>query len=461
MTGLTREVADFIAAVSPEKVPDTLKDAAKSGMTDCVAVMIAGSGEDAVHLVSELVSPTTKTEGSAPLIPVGTLYTAPDAAFVNGVAAHALDYDDVGMDGHPSVVLTPAILAEGWALGASGEAALAAYVAGYEVWALLMTLEPGKMHERGFHPTANLGTLATATACAVLHGLDADRAGHAVAIGASLASGLVANFGTMTKPLHAGRAAQSGIIAARLAARGFTAAEDALEHATGFMNAHTASGTPDLAERDHGLGREWRFAELGLNIKRYPLCYSTHRAIDAMLDIVEEHDLKPGDVREIRVGAGVPELLMLRNHAPKTGLEAKFSMEFAMASALVARNVGLSELSDGFVRRPEVMETMGKVRSTAIHDGIAGMPDSPPDTVEVETVSGRVLTHEPVRYARGSWQKPLDRDGLHAKFSDCVGARLPAHRADALFDGMMALETVTDLRNLPFSTAGESRRRTA
>lgn len=461
MTGLTRQVAEFIASVSPDDIPDTLRAAAKSGMTDCVGVMIAGSDEDAARLVSDLVTPTAEIDGSAPVIPAGTLYSAPDAALLNGVAAHALDYDDVGMDGHPSVVLTPAILAEGWALGASGEAALAAYVAGYEVWALLMTLEPDKMHERGFHPTANLGTLATATACAVLHGLDADRASHAVAIAASLASGLVANFGTMTKPLHAGRAAQSGIIATRLAAKGFTASGDALEHATGFMNAHTASGKPDLAERDHGLGRNWRFAELGLNIKRYPLCYSTHRAIDAMLDIVVQHDLKPGDVREVRVGAGVPELLMLRNHAPKTGLEAKFSMEFAMASALVARKVGLSELSDGFVRQPEVIEAMGKVTSTAIHDGIAGMPDSPPDTVEVETVSGDVLTHEPVQYARGSWQKPLDRDGLHAKFTDCVGTLLPASRAEELFDGLMALEAVTTLKNLPFAAAAENQRRSA
>lgn len=461
MSGLTRQVADFIASVSPDDVPATLKEAAKSGMTDCIAVTVAGSGEDAVRLVSELVAPAAQTEGSAPLIPGGTLYSAPDAALVNGVAGHALDYDDVGMDGHPSVVLTPAILAEGWALGASGEAALTAYVAGYEVWALLMTLEPGKMHERGFHPTATMGTLATATACAVLHGLDADRASHAVAIAASLASGLVANFGTMTKPLHAGRAAQSGVLAARLAARGFTAAEDVLEHATGFMKAHSASGAPDLSERDHGLGREWRFAGLGLNIKRYPLCYSTHRAIDAMLDIVEGHDLKPADVREIRVGAGTPELLMLRNHAPKTGLEAKFSMEFAMASALVARKVGLSELSDAFVRRPEIVEAMGKVTSTAIHDGIAGMPDSPADTVEVELVSGDVLTHEPVQYARGSWQKPLDRDGLYAKYSDCVGARLPGGQADELFDNMMALEKVASLKDLPFAATGKPQRRSA
>jgi 2-methylcitrate dehydratase PrpD len=457
MTGLTRQVAEFLADLSPDCVPPGLAEAAATGITDCVAVAIAGSEEDAVRLVRAQVAPAAG-DGSAPLIPTGTLYAAPDAALVNGVAAHALDYDDVGMDGHPSSVLAPAILAEGWALRASGETALAAYVAGYEIWALLQSLEPGKLHQRGFHPTAVWGTLAAAGAGAVLHGLDADRAGHAVAIAASLASGLVANFGTMTKPLHAGRSAQSGILAARLAGAGFTGAPDVLEHQTGFLMAHSASGAPDLAGRDHGLGRTWRMAELGLNIKRYPLCYCTHRAIDAMLDIVAENDLKPSDVRQVRVGAGAPELLILRNHRPRTGLEAKFSMEFAIASALVARNVGMAELSDAFVAEPQVIDAMAKVTSTAIHDGLPGFPDSPPDTLEVETVSGEVLTHAPVRFARGSWQHPLDRDGLRAKFLDCVGDRLPARQAVGLFDGLIAIKGLANLRDLPLSMAGPQRR---
>lgn len=460
MTGLTRQAAEFLAGLDPTAVPDVCLDAAAFGTTDCVAVMIAGSGEDAPRLVRELVAPASGPD-TAPLIPSGEMLAPADAALVNGVAAHALDYDDVGIDGHPSTVLAPAILAEGHALGVSGERALAAYVAGFEIWALMDALEPGKLHDRGFHPTAVQGTVATAAACAVLHGLDADRAANAIAVGASLGSGLVANFGTMTKPLHAGRAAQSGILAARLAARGFTASPDVLEHRTGYLRAHSPSGTPDLEERNYLLGQHWRMASLGLNIKRYPVCYSTHRAIDAMLDIVEAHDLKPGDVREIRVGAGVPELLMLRNHEPKTGLEAKFSMEFAMASALIARRVGISELSDDFVRRPEVVEAMRKVRCTAIHDGIAGMPDSPPDTVEVELNSGEVLTHDPVQFARGSWQNPLGRDGLREKFMDCVAGRVASERAERLFDQLAGLRRIASLRDLDLPATETPRRRTA
>lgn len=461
MTGLTRQTGEFVAALTPDRVPEDCLDAATMGMTDCVAVMIAGAEEDAPRLVAELVAPSADRDG-APLVPSGRLYAPPDAALVNGVAAHVLDYDDVGIDGHPSTVLTPAILAEGWSLGSDGSRALAAYVAGYEIWALMNELEPGRMHDRGFHPTAVQGTVATAAACACLHGLDAERSVHAIAIGASLAAGLVANFGTMTKSLHAGRAAQSGVLAARLAARGYTGSPDVLEHATGFLRAHSASGEPDLAERDHGLGQHWRLPTIGLNIKRYPLCYSTHRAIDAMLDIVEQHDLAPDQVRQIRIGAGKTQLLMLRNHQPQTGLEAKFSMEFAMASALVARRVGLSELTDGFVRRPDVVAAMQKVRSTVIHGGMVGLPNPGADTVEVELASGEVLTHPPVADARGSWQKPLGREELRAKFSDCVDGRMPADRAALLFDALVGLRALADIRELPLVAAGPERhRRTA
>src|SRR5207302_209363 len=172
--------------------------------------------EPAVQLTAALV-PTSLANDGAPEIPSGRNLSAGDAALVNGVAAHVLDYDDVAMDGHMSAVLTPAILAEGFALGSSGKEALAAYIAGYEIWALLKELEPGPLHERGFHPTAIWGTLSTAAACARLNRLGPTETSNAIAIAASLASGLVANFGTMTKSLHVGRSAQAGVLAARLA----------------------------------------------------------------------------------------------------------------------------------------------------------------------------------------------------------------------------------------------------
>ena len=167
----------------------------------------------------------------------------------------------------------PAVLAEGWTLNSSGADVLSAYVAGYELWALLQALEPGQLHERGFHPTALYGTLAAAAACAHLHELDRTQTAHAIAVAASMAAGLVANFGTMTKSFHAGRAAQSGVVAARLAKEGFTASPDVIEHRTGFLRAVSASGAPQIIDGQNvKLGSLWRMPDLGINVKRYPTC---------------------------------------------------------------------------------------------------------------------------------------------------------------------------------------------
>src|SRR5262245_53591633 len=155
---LADQSAQFVTAITPSAFPGPCPDAARTGIPDCVGVMIAGAGEQAPQIVSKLVPTSTSNEGALE-IPSGRNLSAPDAALVNGVAAHVLDYDDVALAGHPSAVLVPAILAEGWSLDSSGTDALAAYVAGYEVWAQVAALEPGHFHERGFHPTAVMGAL--------------------------------------------------------------------------------------------------------------------------------------------------------------------------------------------------------------------------------------------------------------------------------------------------------------
>ena len=449
MTALTTDIAKFVATVDPGSVPARANFGARIGLLDCVGTMIAGADEEAVKLVARIV-PTSTTNDGAPEIPSGRNLSAADAALVNGVAAHVLDYDDVGIDGHPSAALTPAILAEGWALGSSGEEAVAAYVAGYEVWALLQELEPGALHERGFHPTAIWGTLSAAAACARLNHLDADRTTNAIAIAASLAAGTVANFGTMTKSLHAGRTAQSGVLAARLAKSGFTASPDVLEHRTGFMAAHSDSGKPNVTRGDWGLGENWRLARMGINIKRYPMCYATHRSIDAMLDLATEHDLKPDAIDEIHVRIGNAQDLMLRNREPKTALEAKFSIEFAMASALIARKVGLKELDDGFVRRDDIVAAMRKVKRTTTDERLADMPPfSPDDRVSIRLKNGTELRHEPVVRPKGHWQKPLTEAELREKFLDCTDGKLGRKQAEALFEKLNNLEEVASLRELP------------
>ncbi len=448
MLEITRQTADFVTRLTPADLPDRCREAARTGIIDCVGVMIAGASEQPVRIVTAMLAASTQNDG-APEIPSGRNLAVPDAALVNGVAAHVLDYDDVALSGHPSAVLVPAILAEGWSTDASGTDAVAAYVAGYEVWAQVAALEPGNLHERGFHPTAVMGTLASAAACARLRKLNSEKTAHAIAIASSMASGLVANFGTMTKSLHAGRTAQSGVIAARLADQGFTASLDVLEHNTGFLRAHSPSGTPDIENGTVDIGTNWRLSNLGVNVKRYPTCYATHRSIDAMLDLVDKYKLKSDDVREIRVHTGATQRLMLRNNNPKTGLEAKFSMEFAMAAALVAGRVGLAELTDEFVSRPEVNSAFGKVRCTTTDQAMPGDPAfAPSDQVSVVLASGNVLEHEPVVHAKGSWQKPLTREELKDKFLDCVTRIFSRPRAEALFDRLWLLEEMGSIRHL-------------
>lgn len=448
MDSITTKAADFVANFDGASAPAEAIHAARIGIVDCVGAMLAGAREPAVEIVAGIATPATGSN-EAPVAVNGTRYAAPDAALINGVAAHVLDFDDVALAGHPSTVLVPAILAVGHEVQASGQEAVEAYLVGYELWAHLAEMEPGHLHDRGFHPTAVMGTLACAAAAARLHRLSPEQTVHALAIAASLAAGLVANFGSMTKSLHAGRTAQSGIQAARLAKAGYTGSPDALEHRTGFLKAFSPSGAPALDAAAFGIGGQSMAARYGVNIKRYPTCYATHRAIDAMLDLVERQDIAPDDIETIHVHTGVTQRLMLRNSRPQTGLAAKFSMEFAMASAAIARRVGLHELTDGFVGREDIQAMLERVDVTVNEDKAeADLPVAPFDLVWVTLRDGKVFRHAPVEHARGSWQLPLDRAELEAKFGECASILLPAEKVKPLFEKLYGIEEIGDLREL-------------
>ena len=334
-SGLTELLARF--AASPlDAASDEAIRIAQVGFADTVATMIAGSSEPVVTIVRQFVQARRSDAREASIVLGAERAASADAALINGTAAHALDYDDVALGGHPSTVLVPAVLAEGELLDATGADAIRAYLVGYEVWAELAAREPDAYHEKGWHPTAVLGTLAAAAAVCSLHRLPADQCRHALALAASMASGLVANFGTMTKPLHAGRAAACGIDAVRLATLGLTAAPDAIEHAAGYLAALSPRGRADRSGPAPVLGQRLRILDAGLSIKQYPMCYAAHRAIDGVLDLAAANDVDADAVREVSVTIGPTQAAMLRNHTPATALEAKFSLEFAVAAALVA-----------------------------------------------------------------------------------------------------------------------------
>ncbi|RYF55901.1 MAG: MmgE/PrpD family protein, partial [Comamonadaceae bacterium] len=263
MTGLTQSLTNFIVNPTWGDGESGALGIANVGFIDTVATMMAGSREPVAQIVlaharSTCADQSSNMSGGVP-VPFGAISLPPPlAAYVNGVTAHALDYDDVALSGHTSTVLVPAILAEGHRLGISGLEALRAYVVGYEVWAELVAREPDPYHLKGWHPTGVFGTVAAAAAVAYLNKLSEADTRQALSIAASMASGLVANFGTMTKPLHAGRAAACGIDAVRLSVLGLTSAPDVFEHPAGFLNAISPSGLADRGRATDGLGQTLR-----------------------------------------------------------------------------------------------------------------------------------------------------------------------------------------------------------
>jgi 2-methylcitrate dehydratase PrpD len=382
--------------------------------------------------------------GKASLYFSGETAAAPEAAWINGTAGHALDYDDVGCRGHVSTVLVPAILAEAETLGLGGQEMFAAYVAGYETWAELSRRDPGHHHAKGWHPTGIFGAIGAGAACANLRRLTPEQAAMALALAASQAGGIMANFGTMTKPFHAGRAAHAGLVSARLAELGFTAAPDALEHPQGFLSAVSPEGKADRDGPCPAFGEEWRIVKQGLSIKKYPACYCTHRSLDGMLDLLAKHPLKPADIAQITVSLSQTHSLILRNHAPQTGLEGKFSMEFAMAAAVVSRRAGLGEYTDEFVRRPEVQELMRRVRlvTNENYDPVQ-IGASLHDQVTVELANGERLESEKVRRARGHAELPLGEAELFDKFRACLDAGHARISPERLFDRLRNLEKIS------------------
>ncbi len=437
---LTRELGAFVAQITFENLPGEAIDVARLGFIDTIATMIAGSRDEAPQLLRKALAPPP---GPATLYFTGETAPAPEAAWINGTAAHALDYDDVAVRGHPSTVLVPAILAEGETLGSSGADMIAAYVAGYEAWAELSRRDPGHHHRKGWHPTGIFGAIAAAAACARLRRLDAEKATVALALAASQAGGLMANFGTMTKPFHAGRAAHSGLVSARMAEAGFTASLDALEHPQGFLSAVSPEGQCDR-ESPAACGKPWHIVANRLSIKKYPACYAVHRSVDGVLDLLKEHPVKPEEIARITANISKTRAMILRNHRPQTGLEGKFSMEFAMAASVIARRASLAEFTDGFVRRPDVQALMQKV---AIETNENYDPEvsgaSVYDQVRVELVGGEMLETAQVHRARGAAELPLGDAELFEKFGTCLEAGRARIAPEVLFGRLKNLERLS------------------
>jgi 2-methylcitrate dehydratase PrpD len=415
--------------------------------------MLAGAPEPAARIVRDVA----RAEGGTPLCTVvGTRLRASTtwAALANGTAGHAHDFDDTSfaLMGHPSVPLLAALLAVGEAEAEDGAGLALAYIVGFEVDAALGTAMNPAHYQRGWHATSTLGTLGCAAAAARVLGLDLGPTRHALAVAASLASGLKENFGSMTKPYHAGHAARNGVLAALLAREGFTGSESALDGRQGYLAAFAGPTTLEAALE--GLGRRWHLVESGIAVKPYPSCALTHAAIDALIALRQAHGLRPEQVAAVEIGVSrvTPDVLI--HPAPTTALERKFSMQFCAAVALAQGRVDFAAFADGEVRDPGVRALMPKV-AMIVDEGLpGGLTEHAWSRVTVRLIDGRVL-ETPPSGATGHPDRPLGPEALRAKFLACATTVLPPDEAEGIAEQIDHLEAIPDVRALTARLAAD------
>ncbi|GAA4341979.1 MmgE/PrpD family protein [Pigmentiphaga soli] len=450
---ITHELGALIAGVRPADIPEAARGIAARGLVDAVGTMIAGS----VEPVTGIVRRTLPAGGQAHVCLGPDTAHPMDAARVNGTAAHALDFDDVSIQGHPSAVLLAALLPEAEVLGASGRDFLDAYVMGFEAWAELVLREPDQHHRKGWHPTGLFGAVGAAAACARLRRLGPRESAHALGIAASQSAGVMANFGSMVKPFHAGSAACTGVLSARLAAEGMQASPDAIEHPQGLLRAASPAGRVDL-DSPVRAASDWHLLARGLTIKKYPTCLSTHRGLDGMHELLAQGTLPAGSVRRVTVRMSARNATILHAHRPRTALEGKFSIEFAVAAMLAAGRLTLAELTDDFVLRDDVQALIRRVavEHDSREDPLTGY--APEDTITIETEDGRRLATS-VSDMRGTPANPIGDRELFAKFESCLRVADYGAPAQALFESFLDLAAVPDMSAFVRRWAGAARRK--
>jgi 2-methylcitrate dehydratase PrpD len=441
---ITQRLAEFVACTRSGDIPAEAREQARRAFLDTLGVTLAGCREDASRIAAEMAREQGGVEDSSVL---GHCFRAPasEAALVNGTSAHALDFDDVSMSmrGHPSVPLVPAALALGEKLGASGREVIDAFILGFELECKVARLIGAPHYALGWHPTATFGTLGAAAACVRLLRLDPDRTRMALGIAASLASGARRNFGSMTKPLHAGWAARNGVVAATLAGRGFTADDESLEAPDGWLHA-ASGGAPVDASPIGRLGAPWEIVSPGIGVKLYPCCYFTHLAIDAALQVRPHIAPLIEQIDAVRVSVSPGTMMVLRKEPPQSGLEGKFSMEYVVAAALADGEVTLHSFTDEAVVRRNLRDLTNRIRVT--EDGPpSNAPIGGSAIVEIAFRDREPITSPRADVPRGDPQNPLSWAQLAEKFHDCAKPVLDASQIERVIG---LIEKMDDLENI-------------
>jgi 2-methylcitrate dehydratase PrpD len=451
---LTQRLAEFVTQTRESDIPAAVLDGARDAIIDTVGCALAGTIEPTAEIAAAWVQQTGARAQS--VVWGRELRTSPaEAAFANGIASHALDFDDSlpALHGHPSATMVPAAIAVAEVSRASGAAVLAAYAIGLEVAGKLGRTMGFGHYVRGWHATATIGIFSATAGAARLWKLDTAQLQTAWGLAASQASGLVRNFGTMTKPFHAGHAARNGVLSAWMAQHGFTA-NTAIFDEPGFFTTYGQGDGESLEAMLGILAKPWEVLNPGIYVKRWPCCYCNHRPIGGILELIEKHDIRADEVESVEIGfpRGTDDALGGPN--PQTGLEGKFSMEYVAAATLLDRKLTLETFTDPMVQRPEARALTAKVRRYRVDDPKTYTSKFGYTDVAIATRRGRFTVR--AERVSGSPEWPMSTAERKEKFTDCAGRVLGAQGAEKLHDLMWRMQSLSDISGLVDATVPQA-----
>jgi 2-methylcitrate dehydratase PrpD len=454
--GLTAYVGRFVTTTTYEQIPEEVIELGKKSILDGLGLALAGSRAETGSISRKFVQQIGVCNGKATIIGSAQKTSPRFAALVNGVSIHADDFDDTqlaaakdrvyGLLMHPTVPVLPAIFALGEQGQFSGKEWMLAYHLGAEVECKIAEAIAPRHYEYGFHTTGTCGPFGSAAACAKLLKFDLPKTQKVFGLAASQSGGLRENFGTMTKPFQAGHAAESGVVSAELVQLGWTAAEQILEADRGFFRAAGGSYEPSaIMDR---LGNPWTFASPGVSLKPYPSGSLTHPAMTELVRLIDVHKIQPAQVEKVDVGANHNMTTTLLHHQPKTGLEAKFSMEFCMAILLLEQKAGLGQFSDKAVRRPEVQAMIRRINFYVDPEAESTGYDKMTSILKIHLTDGRTITGR-ADFGKGSPANPMSFDEAAAKFRGCAEfAEWPKAKTEQIIAFTKSLEAASDVSAL-------------
>ncbi len=446
-TPLTLLLARNISGFTREQVTPKALSVARAAIIDTIGVTLAGSAEPCTKILLDTPG-IGDAPGGATVLGTDRRTSALDAALINGTASHALDYDDFSfpLGGHQSVPLVAPLLALSEERSLSGRALTTAYVVGVEAEIRIARAVNFHHYDKGWHPTATLGVFGAAAAAGHMLGLDAERIATALAIAASLASGLKANFGTMTKPLHVGHCCRSGLMAALLAERGFEANLSVLEHRQGFLMVFNGPGKYDDAKMLDRWASPLELEDPSMGLKQFPCCGSTHPAISMALALAKEENFTADDITAVRILVHPRRLPHTDNPSPRTPLAAKFSLQYVVARALLDGTVRLGHFENAAHLDPRIQKLLAVTEAGPHPEMAENSPRQFGAEVRITLSDGRTLSRRIEDQVGRGGDNPMSSEELWDKFFDCAKRALPRQDIMPLFERLESLETIPDMR---------------